>query len=259
MGKSIAGGVFAFILILGVVSAPVATASNGRSSHGNGHAYGKTKHEKHDKHKDHKKYDKKHNDKHDDRKKHDTKDNHVTSDKETGNHVPVTICHKTGSKKNPYVVITVDDDSITHGKGHAKHHAHGDIIPPFTADDGTKYPGLNWTTRNQALHANGCKVKTVTPVEDRDEDYEEDVVETPVTPTKPTTPVTPNETEKTITPVVETPETAEKTPEAPVDMPSELPTTGTTSPVALIAGLMATLATTVATYLMRTKLAASEE
>ena len=37
----------------------------------------------------------------------------------------ITICHKTGSAKNPYVEITVSYDSIT--DGHGTHE--GDIIP----------------------------------------------------------------------------------------------------------------------------------
>ena len=37
----------------------------------------------------------------------------------------VTICHKTGSAKNPYVEITVSNDATT--DGHATHQ--GDIIP----------------------------------------------------------------------------------------------------------------------------------
>ncbi|QQG41687.1 MAG: hypothetical protein HYV90_06070 [Candidatus Woesebacteria bacterium] len=41
-------------------------------------------------------------------------------------HTPVTICHATGSSSNPYVEITVDDDSTTF-KGHLTHA--GDIIP----------------------------------------------------------------------------------------------------------------------------------
>lgn len=37
----------------------------------------------------------------------------------------ITICHKTGSAKNPYVEITVSDDATA--DGHASHE--GDIIP----------------------------------------------------------------------------------------------------------------------------------
>lgn len=37
----------------------------------------------------------------------------------------ITICHKTGSAKHPYVVITISNDAIK--DGHAKHD--GDMIP----------------------------------------------------------------------------------------------------------------------------------
>ena len=48
------------------------------------------------------------------------------STKEHGvGHVPSTICHATGSKKNPYVVITID--KMGELEGHQKHP--NDIIP----------------------------------------------------------------------------------------------------------------------------------
>ena len=48
----------------------------------------------------------------------DTEDNGSSADK-------ITICHKTGSAKNPYVAITVSADAIT--DGHGTHE--GDLIP----------------------------------------------------------------------------------------------------------------------------------
>ena len=83
-----------------------------------------------------------------------------------GNHVAVTICHATNSETNPYVINSVDNDSIIK-KGHGDHTGPifepgmkadkvkwGDVIPPFTwweleKVNGDKvwvlksYPGMN--------------------------------------------------------------------------------------------------------------------
>jgi hypothetical protein len=85
----------------------------------------------------------------------------------------VTICHRTNSNTNPYVVITVDvsaaDGSLGKGGNDHTHHdgpvwnpslkdAHikwGDIIPPYTYN-GTSFPGMNWPA-GQAIHENGCE------------------------------------------------------------------------------------------------------
>jgi hypothetical protein len=96
----------------------------------------------------------------------------------------VTICHRTNSVTNPYVVITVDEASVDgdngndNGKGdHLLEHLGpvwdanttyspphngdqwGDIIPPFYADGVTPtgYPSLNWNAAGQAIFDNGCK------------------------------------------------------------------------------------------------------
>ena len=53
----------------------------------------------------------------------DTKDNEAEENDNTAN--KVTICHETGSAKNPYVEITVSVNATTHG--HGKHA--GDLIP----------------------------------------------------------------------------------------------------------------------------------
>src|SRR5512141_2765460 len=60
-----------------------------------------------------------------------------TDDQDTGAN-KITICHKTGSAQNPYVVITVSTNAAKNG--HAKHE--GDIIPP--PKDGC--PSSNATT-----------------------------------------------------------------------------------------------------------------
>lgn len=68
-----------------------------------------------------------------------------------------TICHYDNGQGGKYTQQTVAKASITKA-GHGDHAA--DIIAPFTWDDGGNdygtYPGLNWTTANQALWANGC-------------------------------------------------------------------------------------------------------
>ena len=80
----------------------------------------------------------------------------------------VTICHRTASHTNPYVEITVSQNSIFNNgivpNGHGTHTGPifpntgpdgkwGDIIPPF---DG--YPGQNFTSQGQAILANHCKI-----------------------------------------------------------------------------------------------------
>lgn len=68
----------------------------------------------------------------------------------------VTLCHRTSSRTNPYVTITVDANAVQR-QGHGAHTGPlypepnwGDIIPPF--DD---YPGLNWPA-GQAIYDSGC-------------------------------------------------------------------------------------------------------
>jgi hypothetical protein len=82
----------------------------------------------------------------------------------------VTICHRTNSDTNPYVVIDVDIASSGHlhgghdtqhdgaiwGPGLKDQHIEwGDIIPPYTYPE-FSYPGQNWTADGQAIWANGC-------------------------------------------------------------------------------------------------------
>lgn len=74
-------------------------------------------------------------------------------------HNKVTICHATGSKTNPYVVITPDASGVI--SGHYPHQDRRDIIPPFDYFDsaGAKhsFPGQNWTAENEAILKHGCK------------------------------------------------------------------------------------------------------
>lgn len=87
----------------------------------------------------------------------------------------VTICHRTNSVSNPYVRITVDQDSVdgdaANDNGQGDHYLEhneglfdpatmtngddwGDIIPPI---DGV-HDGLNWSEEGQAIYDNNCEL-----------------------------------------------------------------------------------------------------
>ncbi len=84
----------------------------------------------------------------------------------------VTLCHRTASYTNPYVVITVDVASVLRS-GHdthngpvffpaiPKHQKWGDIIPPFNFGPNATYAGKNWTAAGRAVFDNHCKIPTV--------------------------------------------------------------------------------------------------
>jgi hypothetical protein len=88
-------------------------------------------------------------------------------DRDGDEHHPVTICHATGSRSNPYVKITVDDDAIVH-EGHGSHEGPifspslpkgadwGDVIPPFDFGPDAKFAGLNHNAQGKALLETGC-------------------------------------------------------------------------------------------------------
>lgn len=76
----------------------------------------------------------------------------------------VTICHRTSSAKNPYVLMTIDDDAVLR-RGHDGHtggvfpaRPWGDIIPPFPG-----YAGMNWPAGAPILN-NGCDVAGEEPI-----------------------------------------------------------------------------------------------
>ncbi len=78
----------------------------------------------------------------------------------------VTLCHATKSATNPYVVITVDPNSVI-TQGHDQHQDGRDIIPAFTYEENgsvVSYPGKNLTPDGLALLANGCKPSATTSV-----------------------------------------------------------------------------------------------
>jgi hypothetical protein len=76
----------------------------------------------------------------------------------------ITICHRTNSDDNPYVVNHPANEGVLNG--HFTQHNElviwepglkdngimwGDIIPPFNGNQ-----GLNWTAEGQAIFNNGC-------------------------------------------------------------------------------------------------------
>ncbi|HEU5085000.1 MAG TPA: LPXTG cell wall anchor domain-containing protein [Acidimicrobiales bacterium] len=106
-----------------------------------------------------------------------------------------TICHRTRSATNPYVQITidfhaVDGELVEATSDHAERHdgpvfdssmssgdAWGDIIPPFTTEDGDSFEGQNWDD-GQAIFENGCELpatetETGGEVVEEEEDDEE--------------------------------------------------------------------------------------
>ena len=92
----------------------------------------------------------------------------------------IVICHATGSQTNPYNVIEIARSSIDPQQGNSKkylegHGDHtgpvwtsgaaswGDIIPPFSSDEGNAFPGYNWSSAGQAILLNGCAAVVPSP------------------------------------------------------------------------------------------------
>lgn len=72
----------------------------------------------------------------------------------------IVICHRTASKQNPYVRITISQDAVINGHdGHTgglyPTKGWGDIIPPFPG-----YAGLNWPAGGSILD-NDCEIPAV--------------------------------------------------------------------------------------------------
>lgn len=80
----------------------------------------------------------------------------------------VDICHANEGKKgytsNSENVSSINN--LTDGNGHGTDNGThgGDIIPPFTNTVGDTYAGKNWTTANQTIYKNDCKVVEDDPV-----------------------------------------------------------------------------------------------
>ena len=64
----------------------------------------------------------------------------------------VTICHATGSRTNPYVIISPSVAGIVNG--HLKHQDQRDVVPPFTFR-GQTY-SQDWNAAGQAFLTAGC-------------------------------------------------------------------------------------------------------
>ena len=108
----------------------------------------------------------------------------------------ITICHATGSEKNPFNSQTVDKDGLN---GHGGDEF--DIIPPYDGkpaegnDKGyPSYPGLNWTSENQAIWGNGCNVVDPSPSPTPTETSSPTPTPTPTETSSPTPTPTPTET-----------------------------------------------------------------
>jgi hypothetical protein len=110
----------------------------------------------------------------------------------------VTICHRTGSHSNPYVVISPSASGVYNGH-YTEHNENavfpntasdgkwGDIIPPFVYK-GVTY-SLNWNASGRAVFNNNCQTPT-TPT----------TTTTETTTTTPVTTTTPNQTVTVTTP-----------------------------------------------------------
>ena len=128
-----------------------------------------------------------------------------------GNESKVTICHRTNSVSNPYVVIRVAQSSVDgdlgNNKGRGDHYAEhrgpvfdpeadypkpmsgdewGDIIPPITG----VHDGLNWTSAGIDIYYNDCNVGGPSPSESESS--------TPVTSSAPVTTSPPAEDKVTL-------------------------------------------------------------
>lgn len=88
----------------------------------------------------------------------------------------ITLCHRTASYSNPYVMISVDQnaaDGLAGNSGNRpdhygehqgpifyrgipKHTEWGDIIPPIHG----VHDGLNWNSTGQKIHSTGCYITT---------------------------------------------------------------------------------------------------
>lgn len=168
-------------------------------------------------------------------------------------HVAVTLCHATASETNPYVIITVDDDSAQF-RAHDEHQDNQDIIPSFTFTDGTVYPGKNLDLL--PILENGCNISgetttTTTSVPETTTTTAEVPTSTTTTLVETTTTVsTPPSTETTSQvsepPVVVNPVAADSGP-----VTAELAYTGDSTKVLGLIGLLFITVGLVTKYTMR--------
>ena len=100
----------------------------------------------------------------------------ATPTRATGGHVPVPVCHHTGSGSNPYVSIVVDVHSVGTAKTLGGHSVHsGDIWPAYSYN-GVGYPAHG----DQSILANGCHVPpTQEPTEEPTQPPTQEPTESP--------------------------------------------------------------------------------
>ena len=167
----------------------------------------------------------------------------IAEGSDTG-HNPVTICHRTDSETNPYVVITVDQDAVDgdlgndNGRGdHYREHVGpvfepgmkaqkiewGDIIPPIEGI----HSGLNWTAKGRVIWENDCKPvpTTTTTTRATTTTTKATTTTTKATTTTTTTKATTTTTKATMTTTTTVIAVAPTTTAAPTT-PSTLPFTG---------------------------------
>jgi len=155
-------------------------------------------------------------------------------------HAPITLCHATDSRTNPYVKITVDIASTAFA-GHEGHLGPifssqlpkgtkwGDIIPPKSDNGQFSVTPRNWNGEGQTLLRNGCNfphpttTTTTTEPEQTTTTTEPQVTTTTLEPTTTTTVLIPPITATTTPGKPLRPQTFSAPPPAP---PSTLPFTG---------------------------------
>jgi LPXTG-motif cell wall-anchored protein len=167
----------------------------------------------------------------------------------------IDVCHATGSSTNPYVKVSVDDDSIVkmgHG-GHegpvfnadmGEHDKWGDIVPPFDLGGASKFGGQNWSGEGKGIFEKGCVCPGKTPHPGPTKPHGSVPVPPPTKPGKPTTtkpgsaaPTTTTKPGGAATTVAPTPTTvAVKNTTAASE--SSLPVTGSSSGLMIAVGVL---------------------
>jgi hypothetical protein len=142
----------------------------------------------------------------------------------------VDICHATSSESNPFVSLTVAQDSVDgdagNDSGQGDHYLNhpDDIIPPIAGI----HSGLNWDAEGQAIWGNGCKpVNPTTTTSTSTSSTTSTTVPTTTTTTSTTTSTTAPTTTTTSTTIPRTTTTSTAVPT------TTIPRTTTTIPAAI--------------------------
>jgi LPXTG-motif cell wall-anchored protein len=154
----------------------------------------------------------------------------------------VTLCHRTDSRTNPYVIITPDVASVLQTHGHdshngpvfstslGKHVKWGDIIPPFDFGPGEQYAGQNWTSAGQAILGNGCSLPGTTTTSSTTTSVPEDTTTTTSVPEDTTTTSVPEDTTTTTSVPEDTTTTSVPEDTTTTSVPEDTTTTSTSQP-----------------------------